>query len=72
MTALSKRTAVNGKIHLFRKPNEYEYQKEFRIYVERDQITPLVFKIGGLKEIAEIYPSDVISEIKLLSSNQNP
>lgn len=56
---------VNGKINLFQKPHEYEYQKEFRIYVKRDQITPLVFKIGSLKDFAHVFTSDMIGEITL-------
>ncbi|WP_100616406.1 hypothetical protein [Confluentibacter citreus] len=49
---------TNGKITLFQKPLEYEHQKEFRFYVERDSIEPLILKIGSLKDIAEIYESN--------------
>jgi len=56
---------VNGKIHVFQKPREYEYQKEFRIYVAREFITPLVFEIGSLKDIAQIYPTDVAYKLEL-------
>ena len=59
------RNAINSKISLFQKPNEYEYQKEFRIYVERKAITPLVFKIGSIKEFAELHPVEAIDKIEL-------
>lgn len=49
---------TNGEITLFQKPLEYEYQKEFRFYVERDSIEPLILNIGSLKDIAEIYESN--------------
>jgi len=57
------RFAINRKVTLFEKPKEYEYQKEFRIYVKRDQITPLVIKIGSLKDIATVHPSSVVTEL---------
>ena len=51
---------VNGAITLFQKPVEYEYQKEFRIYVERPYIDPFVLKIGSLQNIAELFTSNDI------------
>lgn len=44
----------SGKLNLFEKPNEFEYQKEFRIYVENDQIEPIVLRLGSLKKKAEL------------------
>ncbi len=44
----------SGKLNLFEKPNEFEYQKEFRIYVENDQIKPIVLRLGSLKNKAEL------------------
>ncbi|RKE89428.1 hypothetical protein [Ichthyenterobacterium magnum] len=56
----------NGQITLFQKPMEYEYQKEFRFYVERNSTEPLILNIGSLKDIAEIYESkELIKEIEL-------
>lgn len=58
--------SVNRKIHLFEKPLDFDYQKEFRFYVERDSTEPFIFKIGSLEKIAEIYDSDtIIRELKL-------
>tara|TARA_R110002049_G_scaffold250486_2_gene424846 strand:- start:867 stop:1061 length:195 start_codon:yes stop_codon:yes gene_type:complete len=57
---------TNGKITLFQKPLEYEHQKEFRLYVERDSIEPLILNIGSLKDIAEIYQSnELIKRLEL-------
>jgi hypothetical protein len=57
---------VNRKIHLFEKPSEFEYQKEFRFYVERDSKEKIVFSIGSLKDISEIYSSQlIVEELKL-------
>jgi hypothetical protein len=59
--------SVNRKINLFEKPNEFEYQKEFRIYVEQNAIEPLSFSIGSLNEIAELYPSHlIVDELQLV------
>lgn len=48
---------VSRDITLFEKPLEFEYQKEFRIYVERMSTEPFIFQIGSLKNITEIFPS---------------
>lgn len=62
---------VNRKINLFEKPMEFDYQKEFRFYVERESTEPFVFKIGSLKNIAEIQPTNIIvDELKLLPTNK--
>ena len=59
--------SINGQITLFQKPNEFEYQKEFRIYVDSASLTPLVLKIGSLKNIAEVYKTEIIHDIKLIN-----
>jgi hypothetical protein len=45
----------NGRLTLFDKPKEYEFQNEFRFYVERDSIEPLVIQIGSLRDIAKLH-----------------
>ncbi len=56
----------NGKINLFQKPNEYQYQNEFRFYVERESIEPIKIQIGNITDIAEIHKSeDVIETLTL-------
>jgi hypothetical protein len=57
---------VNRKINLFEKPLEFEYQKEFRIYINRLSMDPFTFRIGSLVDIAEMYQSDlIVDELKL-------
>jgi hypothetical protein len=62
--------SVNRKINLFEKPSEFNYQKEFRFYVERESTEPFIFSIGSLESIAEIQPADIIvDELKLLQTD---
>lgn len=59
------KNSINGHISVFQKPMEYEYQKEFRFFIERETTDPLIFSIGNLSHIAEIFKSELASEIKL-------
>ncbi|MFD1629682.1 hypothetical protein [Pseudopedobacter beijingensis] len=60
------KTKINREITLFEKSLEFEYQKEFRFYLERDSIDPFVFNIQGLRDISEIYTtSDILEGLKL-------
>ena len=61
---------VDRKITLFEKPLEFEYQKEFRFYIERKSDKPFSFSIGSLKDIAEIYNSKDIVETLELKANE--
>ena len=55
---------INEEIDLFQKPNEFEYQKEFRFYAIRDSIEPLILILGNLEGICEIHKtSDLIARI---------
>lgn len=51
---------VDKEITLFEKPLEFNYQNEFRFYVERISDQPFVFSIGSLIDIAELHSSDII------------
>jgi hypothetical protein len=62
---------VERKITLFEKPLEFEYQKEFRFYVERESDKPFSFTIGSLKDIAEIYNSKDIIDTLEFSVNKS-
>lgn len=55
---------VNDKITLFEKPLEFEYQKEFRFYVEDYGMKPIKIQIGSLKKYAEMFKSEDILELK--------
>jgi hypothetical protein len=64
--------AINRQISLFEKPLEFEYQKEFRFYVERDSTEPFCFSIGSLVNISELYSSHLIVDgLKLDTQPQN-
>lgn len=56
---------INSSITLFDKPLEFEYQKEFRFYVENDQMNPIKIQIGSMKEYAEIYKIEDLLELSL-------
>lgn len=58
---------INGSLSVFDKSNEYEYQKEFRFFVQRESTNPFIFSIGSLKDIAEVHDISSIRGIKLLS-----
>ncbi|MBV4357813.1 hypothetical protein [Pinibacter aurantiacus] len=60
---------VDREITLFEKPLEFEYQKEFRLYVEQKLAQPFIFKIGNLADVAEIYNSkDIVDSLRLTNS----
>jgi len=64
------RQTYNGKVTLFQKPKEFQYQQEFRFYVENKTIEPIVFQIGSLKGIAKVFQSDAITTLELRSKKK--
>lgn len=56
---------INKELYLFEKPNEFEYQKEFRIYVYQTELTPISIKIGSLEGKAEIFRTEDILKLEL-------
>lgn len=62
------RYTANGKIDLFSKPLEYEFQKEFRFYADTEKETPLVLQIGSLSDIAEIRSTiEIVETLELVT-----
>ncbi len=62
----------NGKLTLFDKPKEYEYQNEFRFYVQTESTEPLKIQIGSLRDIAKMYSArDIINGLELKSLSQS-
>ncbi len=57
---------VCKEISLFEKPNEFEYQKEFRFYIENDKIEPIKIQIGSMKDYAEIFKIENFLKMKLI------
>lgn len=52
----------NGSVSIFEKPLEFEYQKEFRFYVQRESLDPLVISIGTMEDYSEIHSSIAVVE----------
>lgn len=44
----------DGNLDLFMKPNEFEYQKEFRVFIQNEKLEPIKIQLGPLKDIAEM------------------
>lgn len=59
------KNSFNGKLSVFDKPNEFNYQKEFRFYVERIGIEPLKFHLDNLKSYCDVYTTEQIMSIEL-------
>lgn len=64
-----KTSSCKNDITLFEKPNEFEYQKEFRFLVFNDKVEPIKFQIGSLHNVAEIHEMNVITQIELKLKN---
>lgn len=61
-----EKKTINRQITVFEKPSEFEYQKEFRFYIENDLMEPIVFSVGSLVDISELYLSEeIVNELKL-------
>ena len=58
------RNKQNGELSLFHKPEEFEYQKEYRIVLFRRGNKPFKIKVGSLKEYAHLLKVDAIDTIK--------
>lgn len=61
---------ANGKITVFQKRNKFRYQNEFRFYVDSDRTTAFDFEIGSLKDIAEIWTTEEIMTLQLISAGK--
>ena len=61
-----------GEVGVFKKPLDYENQKEFRIYVQRQDTDPLILKIGSLEGIATVHTSmEIIEGLALQSRSKS-
>ena len=57
---------ISKNLSPFEKSLEFEYQKEFRFYVENDKVEPIKIQIGSLQDYSELHTMDEIMEIKLV------
>lgn len=53
----------SGPLDVFCKPNNFEYQKEFRFFVKRNETSPLKLKIGSIKDISYIFDINKLEKI---------
>ncbi len=60
-----EKETVCKELTIFDKPTEFEYQKEFRFFVDNDKLEPIKLQIGSLKEYAEILESEQLSKMTL-------
>lgn len=58
------RNKINQAIGLFDKPDEFEYQREFRIALYRKEQNPFIIKIGSIKDYSMMFESVAINDIK--------
>lgn len=57
--------AHKQSLDVFWKPERFRYQWEFRIFVPRKTDEALVFQIGSIADIAEIYKADNLAELQI-------
>lgn len=62
---------VNRELTVFEKPLEYEYQKEFRFYVENDKVEPIKVSIGSLRDYSEVFEMQDILQMKLEAKKEH-
>lgn len=55
------------ELNVFEKPLEYQYQKEFRFYVENEIVEPIKINIGSLERYSEIFQMKEVLDLKLSS-----
>jgi len=56
----------NGNLSPFHKPNRFEHQHEFRVFVEHDKDEPLSFNIGSLEDISKALPIEEFNGLRFL------
>lgn len=58
-------TDFADNLNLFQKRSSYEYQKEYRIFIQSNQFTPVEIDLGPLKDIAFIVPAEATLTLDL-------
>ena len=53
-------------LHLFKKRSRYDYQKEFRIYLQNENTTAMDIYLGNLEDIAFIAPVEALKYFKMI------
>jgi hypothetical protein len=58
-----------GDLNLFQKRMQYEYQCEYRIYIDSGQLEGITLNLGSLKDISIICDASDLSQIKTCELN---
>ena len=53
------------KLGIFNKSSDFQYQKEFRIYVKNPINEPLKIEIGSINEISKLLKSEDLTKLKI-------
>ncbi len=62
--------SLNGKVGLFEKPKEFEYQKEFRFSIENGLNEPIILNIGNMESYSQVFNTqDIVKGLKLEVTN---
>jgi len=60
-----KEEKVNKGLSVFHKPDDFEYQSEFRFYIKHEDPEPLKFSIGSIEDITKIIDSSKLTKLRL-------
>jgi hypothetical protein len=60
-----KEEKVNEGLSVFHKPDDFEYQSEFRFYIKHEDPEPLKFNIGSIEDITKIIDSSELTKLRL-------
>lgn len=55
----------SGSLNVFCKPDNFEYQREFRFWVKRNEPGPLEFEIGSIEDISLILDIEKLNKIEI-------
>jgi hypothetical protein len=55
----------SGDLDVFCKCNRFAYQKEFRLFINRDETAAIKIEIGPMKDIALLLDTDILSELSV-------
>lgn len=57
-----------GELNLLSKPNEFQYQNEFRLIIENSNNEPFQINIGDLSSFTEIHPIEKLKNLRFKTS----
>jgi hypothetical protein len=63
------KNTINKQIGPFEKPEEYEYQSEYRFVLYRNSNDPFIIRIGSMAEYSMIFDIDTIDDVRLEIKN---